>query len=357
MAQEKYLTDQSLLAENPEAIDLSRQRRLAEMLTLQGFQQPQGAMVSGQYVKPSWTQQIAPLASAIAGQSMNKRLDERQMALAEALRNKQEKDITKFGELMQTSPNEAYQFASKSNIPQLREIGLKKMMPEEFTLSEGQKRIITMPDGTTKEIAAGEKKYHAPTSVDMGTLGTMLIYPDGRREMVQKGREGPAGQVLETENGPMLVNTRTGQAQPIMASGQPVMGTGKPLPEGANKQVTGAVNLKGAIKNYEESLKKFNTTDFASPDARAMMGNAYNNMMLQAKEAYNLGVLNGPDYDILQSVVKDPTSVGALLVSKKTLVNQAQDLSKQADSIIENVYKTHNKNVPSSLKESGWRIK
>ena len=351
MAQEKYLTDQSLLAENPEAIDLSRQRRLAEMLTLQGFQQPQGAMVSGQYVKPSWTQQIAPLASAIAGQSMNKRLDERQMALAEALRNKQEKDITKFGELMQTSPNEAYQFASKSNIPQLREIGLKKMMPEEFTLSEGQKRIITMPDGTTKEIAAGEKKYHAPTSVDMGTLGTMLIYPDGRREMVQKGREGPANQIVETPNGFVAVNPRNPtQAIPVMVGGQPLMGTKGNLPEGPTKQVTGAVNLKDAIDNYKNTLQSFSTLDMADPDARANMGNAYNNMMLQAKEAYNLGVLNGPDYQILQSVVKDPTKISSLLVSKKTLEKQANDLGTQADKIIENVYKTHNRNVPANLK-------
>jgi hypothetical protein len=87
-----------------------------------------------------------------------------------------------------------------------------------------------------------------------------------------------------------------------------------------------------------------------NPDARAGMGNAYNNMMLQAKEAYNLGVLNGPDYAILQSVVKDPTKVGSLLTSKKALEQQATDLGKQADLIIENVYKTHNRNVPANLK-------
>jgi hypothetical protein len=86
-----------------------------------------------------------------------------------------------------------------------------------------------------------------------------------------------------------------------------------------------------------------------NPDARAGMGNAYNNMMVQAKEAYNLGVLNGPDYAILQSVVKDPTKPGSLLTSKKALEKQATDLGKQADVIIENVYKTHNRNVPASL--------
>jgi hypothetical protein len=51
----------------------------------------------------------------------------------------------------------------------------------------------------------------------------------------------------------------------------------------------------------------------------------------------------------LQSVVKDPTSASALLVGKKTLEQQANDLSKQADVIIKNVYKTHNRNVPENL--------
>ena len=127
------------------------------------------------------------------------------------------------------------------------------------------------------------------------------------------------------------------------------MGTKGNLPEAATKQVTGATNLKDAINNYKTKLESFSTIDMANPNSRAAMGNAYNNMMLQAKEAYNLGVLNGPDYQILQSVVKDPTSAGALLVSKKTLNEQANDLAKQADVIIGNVYKTHQRQVPANM--------
>jgi hypothetical protein len=90
MAQDAYLTDAALLAQNPEATDLSRQRKLAEMLSLKAFEQPQGNMVSGRYVAPSWTQQLAPLISGIAGQSMNEKLDKKQLALAEALRVKKD---------------------------------------------------------------------------------------------------------------------------------------------------------------------------------------------------------------------------------------------------------------------------
>ena len=41
-------------------------------------------------------------------------------------------------------------------------------------------------------------------------------------------------------------------------------------------------------------------------------------MMLQAKEAYNLGVLNGPDFQILQSVVTDPRSLTGAFTSKES---------------------------------------
>jgi hypothetical protein len=212
---------------NPELQDVGRQRKLAELLMAQGMQQPQGQMISGHYVAPSWAQSLNPMANILAGQAIGERADTKQLELATALRGRQQQEINKFSELLKVDPNKAYQFAAQSQVPQLREVGLKKMMPQEFDLAEGAKRYMTMPDGSVKEIAAGTEKYRAPTSVDMGTMGTMLIYPDGRREVVQKGREGPAGQVVETENGPMLVNTRTGQAQPIMAGGQAIAGSPK----------------------------------------------------------------------------------------------------------------------------------
>lgn len=89
MAQPAYLTDQQVLGQTPETGDLARQRRLAEMLMTQGMEQPQGQMISGYYVAPSWTQQIAPLAKAAIGTSLSQSLDAKQAKLAEALRGKE----------------------------------------------------------------------------------------------------------------------------------------------------------------------------------------------------------------------------------------------------------------------------
>jgi hypothetical protein len=250
--------EQQALDFNPELQDVTRQRKLADMLMAKGFDQPQGQMISGYYVAPSFTQQINPMANMLAGQSVANRADTQELKLAETLRNQQKQEINEFGELLKTDPNKAYQFAAQSKVPQLREAGLKKLMPQEFDLAEGAKRYMTLPDGTVKEIASGTAKYHAPTSVDMGTLGSMLIFPDGRREMVQKGVQGPAGQVVESGNGPMLVNTRTGQAMPVMANGQPLA---PKLNAEQTKDIT-SINqqystIDGALKAVEETPQAF----------------------------------------------------------------------------------------------------
>ena len=152
-----YLTDQSLLAQNPEALDLSRQRKLADMLTSQMFNQPQGNMVSGYYVKPSWTQQLAPLASGIAGQAMNAKLDEKQLALAEALRAKKSEEMSTFQELMsspETRP-QAIQYAAKSQT--LQPLVAELMKPQKL----GAEESIVIPNiggGEPINLATGAAK-------------------------------------------------------------------------------------------------------------------------------------------------------------------------------------------------------
>jgi hypothetical protein len=121
------------------------------------------------------------------------------------------------------------------------------------------------------------------------------------------------------------------------------------LPEGLNKQVTGSINLSDAITDYQAKIKGFSVKDFANPDKRAEMGNAYNNMMLQAKEAYNLGVLNGPDYDILQRVVRDPTNPSSLLFSNKALDRQAESLRTTAKNIVNTAYISQGRDVPEDI--------
>ena len=116
-------------------------------------------------------------------------------------------------------------------------------------------------------------------------------------------------------------------------SATPVPGYQKPLGEGAKKQLSGIQSLTGSIDEYLNELKNWGTTSIVNPNDRAAMGTKYNNMMLQAKEAYNLGVLNGPDYQILTSIVTDPASVKGAFTSKDAMANQAKELARIMASV------------------------
>jgi hypothetical protein len=180
---------------------LTRQQQYANLL-MQNNQQPQGQMISGYYVKPSFFQQLAPVVNQLTGAYLTKQGDTKATELAQQLRGQQEQDISKFGELLKTDPNAAYQFAAKSYVPQLREAGLKKMMPQEFDLAEGAKRYMTLPDGTVRQIASGGEKLH-PVKGSLVTSSGKVIYQ--------------APMTGEEKNNPQEAQLRTtflGQAQP-----------------------------------------------------------------------------------------------------------------------------------------------
>jgi hypothetical protein len=71
---------------------LNRQQQMANLLMQQGFQQPQGQMVSGRYVAPSFFQYAAPLAQLYAGTRLAEKGDKAMQDLAEALRKGKEEE-------------------------------------------------------------------------------------------------------------------------------------------------------------------------------------------------------------------------------------------------------------------------
>ena len=99
MASPYLPTEQAVAQSSPEVLGIERQRKLADLLTAQGFNQPQGQMISGHYVAPSFTQQLAPLANVLAGNAISGRAEKQQQELAAVLRTKQAGEIEKFGEL------------------------------------------------------------------------------------------------------------------------------------------------------------------------------------------------------------------------------------------------------------------
>jgi hypothetical protein len=74
---------------------LTRQQQLANAL-MQNNQQPQGQMVSGRFVAPSFFQNLQPVANMLTGAYLSNKADERSQALAQQLRNRNQADIQNF---------------------------------------------------------------------------------------------------------------------------------------------------------------------------------------------------------------------------------------------------------------------
>ena len=97
--------------------------------------------------------------------------------------------------------------------------------------------------------------------------------------------------------------------------------------------MTGINNLQRAIQDYKTELATWKPSDAADPGRRAKMNTVYNNMMLQAKEAYGLGVLNGPDYSILTETIANPTSPVGIAYGAYGTISNTNPLQAQAEAL------------------------
>ena len=235
-----------------EQAQLSRQQQLANLLTQQGMQTPQGQMVSGRYVAPSIFQNLAGLANVYVGQRMSEKADEKRAELAQKLREGESKTVKEYFKAIQGTPEERTEMAgpftgdipapvltrpaSGPNYQQAFEIATNpyapKWLQQQATemlkpqkLGEGD--VLTrmnLSTGKMETIGQGMVKPRAPLQIDTGTAIELRDPTDPTKvlQRIPKSQMPMAGQVVETANGPMLVNTRTGQAQPIMAGDQPL---------------------------------------------------------------------------------------------------------------------------------------
>ena len=65
--------------------------------------------------------------------------------------------------------------------------------------------------------------------------------------------------------------------------------------------------LDGAIDAYKNVLTQ--GTQILPSKQKMLLQNAYTELLLQAKDEANLGVLTGPDMDLLENMYADPTAV------------------------------------------------
>lgn len=208
----------------------------------------------------------------------------------------------------------------------------------------GTERIVSTPGlGGAPTVVDETKRTQGPDSVASNAVairGQNLADARARDKLDQDkfsqpfeatGPDGKPRLVMQNKNNGDIVDATT-KAK--------VEGVAPKIEGSAQKQQTGVENTKTALGEYLKSLEGWTAIDAANPNARARMGTVYNNALLQAKEAFNLGVLNGPDYMILQQVLTDPASLKGTFTSNEAMKDQAKELKRIMGDIGKQVVKT-----------------
>lgn len=233
---------------------IARQQRMAELLMQQGQQTPSGQMVGNRYVAPSFFQYAAPLLQGYVGKKQLEKVEQRQLDLAKELRANEISAMTDYMQQRQGKPAQpapiGYELvdAGTPAIPANPQAALANLYTNpkatqaqrQFAfqkLNEGPMKVgveDTLIDPITmKPVFTGAGKPRAPLQIDTGTAIELRdpLNPTIVLERIPKSQMPTAGQVVEREDGTFLVDTRTGQAKPVVGpQGQSLVG-GKPLTE------------------------------------------------------------------------------------------------------------------------------
>jgi hypothetical protein len=274
-------TDLNQLIATPELAGYERQRKLAQMLLQQGMQQPQGQMVGNIYVPTNPMQNIANLAQVYFGQKGLESVDQQELAMAKALR---EKKLIETNDIMQSltgapekttelagpayqgvapsavmpavqaSPQEALAKALKSEtgagnmlLPSIIEQVLPKQIPDQIKYNLAKKDGYT---GTFNEFIN-----------QMSEADKARIAIDKQRLGLEGARLGLEKQKVEQE----LIN-------------------GKPLSEFQGKATNYGVQMAGSMQEMAAVEKSgFNPVSSKNQALLAISGTGIGNMVVPAE--------------------------------------------------------------------------
>jgi hypothetical protein len=191
------------------------------------------------------------------------------------------------------APNyaQAISILRKSKDPENRQLA-KMLMADQLKtqkLGEGESLVRQNPDGSYVTVGQGAAKFRAPIQVDTGNTIEFRDPTDPSKvlQVVPKTQMPNAGQIVQEEGGTFLVDTRTGQAKPVMGQdGQQLVG-GKPLTESQSKasafksQMTSANNVVNKLES-----EGFDPTSLTTQTSIKLAGGAANPLVSKKAQQY-----------------------------------------------------------------------
>jgi hypothetical protein len=389
---------------DPESLALQRQKQYAAALLQQG-QQPQGQMVSGRYVAPSFTQQLNAALNPLVGAYMLDKADTKlsdinlqnqelaRKNIADALRLTKGGEETVYGAGMEGPTMEVKQIAPDSNA------AIAKLLRPNATAMEstlGTKLLERQfKEPAWKEISQYNQetgntenyRYDAnspnprSTMQFLGVSKPALTKADEirfRDEGINTnlgGANTPAvgvQSVVNTQVSPTAATTVNAPAAkpsepstkeynyfkapppPANLSGKQarefVSEQNKPLTGKANDTVNGAIGYQKSLDKLVNLFGQYSGTDMLKPNVKAEFKGALRTAQLQGKEAFGLGVLNGPDLEILEQVLVDPTAFDSFLKDRATINKLYNNQREFTSDAIKTNYRSAQKAVPENLR-------
>lgn len=132
--------------------ELQRKQQLANLLTQQGMQAPQGQVVSGRYIAPNPLEYASKLFSTYSGGQLSKSVGEEQAKLANILREAESKDVSSMlNAVKDGNINEAIGIGTKSASPMAKNLSTK-LVERQFKEPKWEKAELTDPKtGNTRQ--------------------------------------------------------------------------------------------------------------------------------------------------------------------------------------------------------------
>lgn len=203
-----------------------------------------------------------------------------------------------------------------------RQIASDRAAAEKAKLEEALRR---------SEIGKNEAQALKDSRSDTGASDPLMVVMEGGRR-VYRPRSQAAGQTAPSqEEGLVQVVDDAGntvflpKSQAIgMAPGNRTGGADR------RKRLEALSNVSKALDAFESNLSSTGSVVMPSV-AKDQLQTDYENLQLQLKELFNLGVLNGPDLQLMRRIVGDPTSLqGRLKAAGSAGAQQTRSLAQVA---------------------------
>jgi hypothetical protein len=257
-----------------------------------------------------------------------------------------------------------------------------KLMERQFKEPKWEKAEMPMPDGSVRQ---GWVDYNSPnpknTFIEGGvkpslTRAEQIRFADEGINTNVGGVSSPVVGGQPVAGNQSAVNTQTvPSATPASATAAPttkeynyfkappppaglsgkqarefVSEQNKPLTGKANDTVNGAIGYQKSLDKLVNLFGQYSGTDMLKPNVKAEFKGALRTAQLQGKEAFGLGVLNGPDLEILEQVLVDPTAFDAFLKDRATINKLYNNQREFTSDAIKTNYRSAQKAVPENLR-------